>query len=127
MRASQAAYIVILTFMLLITTFFIIDRLLAYIQRKSNKYLYHKGKRVVAIITAIRQEVEERGPPQFSRINYCYYIEAEWTDIHTGITYRFRSERLNSRPREGPGEVLSVLVDPENPAHYYMELTEDHV
>jgi hypothetical protein len=127
MRASQAAYIVILALVLLVTIFFIIDRLLTYIQRKSNKYLYQKGKRVVAIITAIRQEVEERGPPQFARINYCYYIEAEWIDIHTWKTYRFRSGRLNSRPKEVPGDVLSVMLDLENPTHYYMELTEDHV
>ncbi len=127
MQASQVAYIVILTIMLISIVFFIIERTLTYIQRKSNKYLSRQGKRVVAIITAIRQEVEERGPAQYSRINYCYYIEAEWTNIHTGITYTFRSKRLNSKPREIPGEVLSVLVDPERPSNYYMELTEDHV
>jgi len=127
MQASQVAYIVILSIMLISIVFFIIERTLTYIQRKSNKYLSRQGKRVVAIITAIRQEVEERGPAQYSRINYCYYIEAEWTNIHTGITYTFISKRLNSKPREVPGEVLSVLVDPERPSNYYMELTEDHV
>jgi len=76
MQASQVAYIVILTIMLISIVFFIIERTLTYIQRKSNKYLSRQGKRVVAIITAIRQEVEERGPAQYSRINYCYYIEA---------------------------------------------------
>jgi hypothetical protein len=127
MQAGQVAYFVIIIIMLLSIAFFIIERMLTSLQHRSSQYLSRKGKRVVAIVTAIRQEMEERGPAQFPRINYCYYIEAEWTDIHTWITYTFRSKRLNSKPREVPGNVLSVLVDPEKPSNYYMELSEDHV
>ncbi len=112
MEISQVQF-VLLVFMLLAIVFFITNRLLAYLQRHSSSILQENGKRVVAIVTVIRQEVEERGPTEFPRINYCYYIEAEWTDIHTGVTYRFISKRLNSRPIEEPGAFLSVIVDTE--------------
>ena len=126
MEISQVQF-AILIFILLAAVFFITNRLLTYLQRHNSDFLQKNGKRVVAIVTNIHQEVEERGPTEFPRVNYCYYIEAEWTDIHTGATYSFWSKRLNSRPIEEPGAFLSVIVDVENPKNYEIDLSEDHI
>jgi len=95
-------------------------------RRKANMRSLHKrGRRLVAIVTAVEQEREERGNPEVPRIDYAYYIEAEWTDPRTGNTYRFRSDRLASSPKEyPPGAPVQVLVDPKDPARYVLELPE---
>jgi Protein of unknown function (DUF3592) len=95
-------------------------------RRKVNvRTLQERGRRLIAIVTAVEQECEERGNPEVPRIDYAYYIEAEWTDPRTGNTYRFRSERLASSPKEyPPGAFVNVLVDPKDPTHYVLELPE---
>ena len=76
-------------------------------------------------MTSVEQEREERGNPEVPRIDYAYYIEAEWTDPRTGNTYRFRSDRLASSPKEYlPGTFIHVLVDPKHPTRYVLELPE---
>lgn len=126
MEVSQVQFVVLI-FMLLVVVFLITNRLLTYLQNYKSSFLQKNGKRVVAIVTTIRQEVEERGPTEYPRINYCYYIEAEWTDIHSGATYSFRSKRLTLRPMEEPGAFLSVVLDVENPKNYEIDLSEDHI
>jgi len=87
--------------------------------------LQHQGKRVLAIVTSVQLECEERGPAEFPLLNYCYYIEAEWTDPQTGNTYLFKSNRLASSPKEySPGRFVQVLMDPNRPTRYVMELPE---
>lgn len=95
-------------------------------QRKANvRTLQKRGRRLIAIVTNIEQECEERGNPEVPRIDYAYYIEAEWTDPRTGQTYRFRSDRLASSPKEyPPGAFVVVLVDPKDPSRYVLELPE---
>jgi hypothetical protein len=95
-------------------------------RRKANiRTLQRRGRRLIAIVTNVEQESEERGNPEVPRIEYAYYIEAEWTDPRTGHTYRFRSDRLASSPKEyPPGAFVHVLVDPKHPTRYVMELPE---
>ena len=95
-------------------------------QRKASiRTLQQRGRRLIAIVTAVEQECEERGNPEVPRIDYAYYIEAEWTDPRTGNTYRFRSDRLASSPKEyPPGAFVRVLVDPKDPTRYVLELPE---
>jgi hypothetical protein len=95
-------------------------------RRKANiRTLQKRGRRLIAIVTNIEQECEERGNPEVPRIDYAYYIEAEWTDPRTGHTYRFRSDRLASSPKEyPPGTFVHVLVDPKRPTRYALELPE---
>jgi Protein of unknown function (DUF3592) len=95
-------------------------------QRKANiRTLQERGRRLIAVVTAVERECEERGNPEVPRIDYAYYIEAEWTDPRTGNTYRFRSDRLASSPKEyPPGAFINVLVDPEDPTRYVLELPE---
>ena len=94
--------------------------------RKANtRKLQEEGRRVIAIVTNVEREREERGNPEVPRIDYAYYIEAEWTDPRTGNTYQFRSNRLASSPKEyTPGTFVHVLIDPKNPARYALELPE---
>lgn len=95
------------------------------LRRIKIQNLQKQGKRVRAIVTNIDQEREERGNPEFPRIDYAYYIEAEWTDPQTGDTYRFRSNRLASSPKEyTQGTFVHVLIDPNNPTRCVMELPE---
>ena len=98
-------------------------------RRKANIHtLQKRGRRLIAIVTNIEQECEERGNPEIPRIDYAYYIEAEWTDPRTGHTYRFRSDRLASSPKEyPPGTFVQVLVDPKHPTRYVLELSESDV
>ena len=94
-------------------------------RKASIRTLQKRGRRLIAIVTNIEQECEERGNPEFPRIDYAYYIEAEWTDPRTGNTYRFRSDRLASSPKEyPPGTFVHVLVDPRNPSRYVLEVPE---
>ncbi len=53
-----------------------------------------------------------------------WFIEAEWTDPRTGVTHRFKSDRLSEfdARRYAAGEPITVLVDPNDPATYYVEI-----
>lgn len=94
-------------------------------RKASIRTLQERGRRLIAIVTAVEQEREERGNPEVPRVDYGYYIEAEWTDPRTGNTYRFRSDRLASSPKEyPPGAFVNVLVDPKDPTRYVLELPE---
>lgn len=97
--------------------------------KRRQKYLRRlrtQGRRVIAIVTQVQQECEQRGPEEFPLINYCYYIQAQWTDPQTGSTYWFQSNRLTSLPKEYlPGAFVHVLMDAStHPTLYLMELPE---
>jgi len=85
-----------------------------------------QGRRVIARVTEVQQECEERGPDAFPLLNYCYSIQAQWIDPQTGRTYWFQSNRLTSRPKEYlPGAFVHVLMDDStHPTRYMMELPE---
>lgn len=95
-------------------------------KRKHLRKLQTQGRRVIAMVTQIQEECEERGPDEFPLLNYCYYIQAQWTDPRTGNTYRFQSNRLTSLPKEYlPGAFVHVLMDESTrPTRYMMELPE---
>jgi hypothetical protein len=115
--------VILIALMLLAAICLII--LLARRKKAMIRTLQKRGRRLIAIVTAVEQVREERGNPEIPRIDYAYYIEAEWTDPQTGNTYQFRSDRLASSPKEySPGTFISVLIDPEQPTHYVLELPE---
>ena len=95
-------------------------------RQKQLQRLRTRGRRVIAMVTEVQQECEERGPEEFPFINYCYYIQAQWTDPQTGRTYWFQSNRLTSLPQEYlPGAFVDVLMDAStHPTRYMMELPE---
>jgi hypothetical protein len=53
-----------------------------------------------------------------------WYIEAEWTDPASGETRVFRSDRLDQWDAERCpiGSPITVLIDPQNPDSYYVEI-----
>jgi uncharacterized protein DUF3592 len=53
-----------------------------------------------------------------------WYIEAEWTDPASGETRTFRSDRLDQwdAERYPVGSPITVLIDPQNPNSYYVEI-----
>jgi hypothetical protein len=53
-----------------------------------------------------------------------WYIEAEWTDPASGETRLFRSDRLDQDDAERypVGSPITVLIDPQNPESYYVEI-----
>jgi hypothetical protein len=95
-------------------------------RRKQLRRLQIQGRRVIARVTQVQQECEERGPDAFALLNYCYYIQAQWIDPQTGRTYCFQSNRLTSRPKEYlPGAFVHVLMDDStHSTRYLMELPE---
>jgi hypothetical protein len=53
-----------------------------------------------------------------------YYVLAEWRHPQTQETYTAESARLYVRPKQyTPGSVVSVVVDPQDPTRYYMDLS----
>lgn len=95
------------------------------LRRERIHKLHRQGRRVRAVVINVRQEREERGPSGFSLIDYCYFIEAQWTDPQTEKTYLFRSNRLASSPKEySRGKFVHVLIDPHNPERYILDLPE---
>jgi Protein of unknown function (DUF3592) len=53
-----------------------------------------------------------------------WYIAAEWTDPRTSETRFFRSDRLDESDAERypVGSPITVLIDPQNPDSYYVEI-----
>jgi len=53
-----------------------------------------------------------------------WYIEAEWADPASGETRMFRSDRLDEwdAERYPVGSPITVLIDPQNPESYYVEI-----
>jgi hypothetical protein len=53
-----------------------------------------------------------------------WYVEAEWADAQAGETHHFTSERLDEDEalRYRAGDPITVLVDPSDTSHYYVEI-----
>lgn len=49
-------------------------------------------------------------------------VTASWSDPQTGQTYVFRSPLIKFPPSYRPGDVISVIFDPNNPVRFRMEL-----
>jgi hypothetical protein len=95
--------------------------------------LKRTGHRVIAQVTNISREFGfnlRYSEPSWSggrRVGdwdgRAWYVEADWTDPKTGIPYRFKKGPLYRHQAKlyAIGELISVLVDPTDPNHYYVE------
>lgn len=109
--------ITLLNIFLVISVLVLVIGFITYhIQRIS--WLHQYGRRVVAMVTSIRHETGKTDAG-FSRDNY--YVTATWTNSRTGKTYTFWTWMLNHAPDFGQGDLVPVLIDPNNPEHYAME------
>ena len=88
-------------------------------QIRTNEWLQHHGRRIVATVTSIRHETGKTSAG-FSRDNY--YITAKWTHPQTGKTYTFWTWIMNRCPDYTKGSLVSVLIDPNNPRRYAMDV-----
>jgi len=97
--------------------------------------LRRSGTRVAATVTNLLHERVQSSPATapspathtpggMATHRDDWYIEAEWADPRTGATHRFTSDRLDEfdARRYAAGEPITVLVDPNDPARYYVEV-----
>ena len=97
--------------------------------------LRRAGTRVAATVTNIvRERVQASAgtppnpathtPGSMATYRDDWYIEAEWTDPHTGATYHFKSDRLDEfdARRYAAGEPITILIAPNDPSRYYVEI-----
>jgi len=82
-------------------------------------WLRSHGRQIVAIVTSIRHETGKTACG-FSRDNY--YVTATWTNPRTGRTHTFWTWVMNYRPEYRQGSLVPVLIDPNNPERYTLDL-----
>lgn len=83
------------------------------------RWLPHHGRQIIAVVTSIRHETGKTAWG-FSRDNY--YVTAAWTDPRTGRTYTFWTWSMNARPAYTKGSLVPVLINPNNPKRYTLDL-----
>jgi len=88
-------------------------------QIQKIEWLKRHGRRIVAAVTSIRHETG-KSPAGFSRDNY--YVTAKWTNPQTGRTYTFWTWIMNHCPDYTQGSLVPVLIDPNNPNRFTMDL-----
>ena len=83
------------------------------------RWLRSHGRQIIAMVTSIRHETGKTAWG-FSRDNY--YVTATWTNPRTGRTHTFWTWVMNSRPAYTQGSLVPVLIDPNNPKHFALDL-----
>jgi hypothetical protein len=83
------------------------------------RWLPAHGKRITAMVTSIRHETGKTAWG-FPRDNY--YVTATWTSPRTGRTYTFWTWIMNCRPAYKQGSLIPVLIDPDNPNRYELNV-----
>ena len=84
-----------------------------------TRWVRSYGRQIIAIVTSIRQETGKTAWG-FSRDNY--YVTATWTNPRTGRTHTFWTWVTNSRPMYTQGSLVPVLIDPNNPERYALDI-----
>ena len=83
------------------------------------RWLRSHGRQIVAVVTSIRQETGKTAWG-FARDNYA--VTATWTSPRTGRMYTFWTWVIHARPAYTPGSLVPVVIDPDNPKRYALEL-----
>ncbi len=83
------------------------------------RWLPQHGKRVTAVVTSIRHET---GKTAWGLSRDNYYLTATWTNPRTGRTYAFWIWIMNSRPIYTIGSLIPILIDPNHPNRYALDL-----
>src|SRR5690348_15597807 len=81
--------------------------------------IHHQGRRIIATITDIRYGIGP-SPTKFSQDHP--YVTAQWTDPHTGHSYTFWQLASENKPYFSIGTLVPVLIDPNHPKFYQMEI-----
>jgi hypothetical protein len=85
------------------------------------RWLRSQGRQIIAVVTSIRQETG-KSAGGISRDNYA--VTATWTNPRTGRTYTFWTWVMHSRPVYTQGSLVPVVIDPNNPKRYALDLEE---
>ena len=88
-------------------------------QIRSARWLTHHGRQITATVTSIKRET---GKSAWGLARENYYITAAWTNPRTGQRYTFWTWIMNSRPPYTKGSLIPVLIDPQNPKCYTLNL-----
>src|SRR5438552_18005966 len=110
--------LMLLDVLLVVGTLAVIIAFIAY-QIQKIAWLKHHGRRIVSMVTSIRHETGKTHTG-YSRDNY--YVTAKWTNPRTGRTYTFWTWVMNSSPDYTNGSLVPVMIDPNNPNRYTMDL-----
>ena len=81
--------------------------------------IHHHGRRIIATITDIRYGIGP-SPTKFSQDHP--YVTAQWTDPGTGQSYTFWQLASENKPYVRIGTLVPVLIDPNHPKFYQMEI-----
>ena len=92
--------------------------LVAY-QIHQMRWLARHGRQISAVVTSIRQETG-KSAWGFARENY--YVTAAWTNPRTGQRYTFWTWIMDSCPSYTKGSLIPVLIDPNNPKWYTLNI-----
>jgi len=88
-------------------------------QISRTRWLARHGRQIIAVVTSIRHETGKTAWG-FSKDNY--YVTATWTSPRTGRTYTFWTWIMNSHPVYTKGSLIPVLIDPNHPERYALNL-----
>jgi hypothetical protein len=83
------------------------------------RWLTDHGRQIIAMVTSIRHET---GKTAWGNLRDNYYLTATWTNPRTGCTYTFWAWTMNYRPAYTKGSLVPVLIDPNNPRRYALNL-----
>ena len=85
---------------------------------KKRRWLQSHGERVTAKVTAIRLNTSVHNMGKSP-----YVVLAQWQDPLKNTIYTFKSENTWADPLPvGPGDEVTVLIDPKNYSRYYVEV-----
>jgi hypothetical protein len=83
------------------------------------RWLRSHGKQIIAVVTSIRQET---GKTALGISRDTYYVTATWTNPRSGRRQTFWTWVMHSRPLYSQGSLIPVLIDPNNPKRYVLDL-----
>jgi hypothetical protein len=85
------------------------------------RWLQAHGKQIIALVTSIRHET---GKTAWGIARENYHVTAKWTNPRTGRTHTFWTWIIDSRPGFAQGSLVPVLIDPNHPERYRLDLLE---
>ena len=84
------------------------------------RWLRSHGSQIIAVVTSIRKET---GKTSWGLSRDAYYVTATWTNPRNGRKHTFWTWVMHSRPLYTQGSLVPVLIDPNNPERYALDLS----
>ncbi len=110
--------IILVDLLLVAVTIALVIAVFSYMGWEFNR-IHHRGRRIIATITDISYGIGP-SPTRFSQDHP--YVTAKWTDPRTGQSYTFWQLASENKPYVRIGTLVPVLIDPNHPKFYQMEI-----